>query len=154
MFTVLNMLKGPYRKRPLLDRLTAKVKVDEISGCWNWTGAKRGDYGCIHDGGPKRPVHRVSYEIHHGAIPNGLFVCHKCDNPICVNPAHLFLGTHDDNMADKVAKGRQSATLSEADVIAIRAAEGFSLRELSNQYGVSRPQILRIRSGEKWTHLK
>jgi hypothetical protein len=93
---------------PLIDRLWAKV--DKTGDCWIWTGAcdSKG-YGRIGAGGRGgrlvRP-HRVVYEAEHGAIPEGMYVCHHCDNPPCVRPEHLFLGTNQDNQLDAVAKGR------------------------------------------------
>lgn len=87
------------------------VKVKKTSSCWLWIGAKRGGmcpYGNIRFGKKRKLSHRISYEIYKGKIPNGLFVLHKCDNPICVNPKHLFLGTWDDNNKDRKTKGRSA----------------------------------------------
>ena len=100
-----------------VERLMARVNKEgrdnpEIGRCWEWTGycAKSG-YGSVNCRRvSKQPmyVHRLSYEIHAGPIENGLHVLHRCDNPCCVNPAHLFLGTQVDNNNDKMAKGRQA----------------------------------------------
>ena len=84
-------------------------KVIKTDSCWIFNGATNGRrYGIIFNKDTKKPVrvHRISWEIHFGSIPIGMYVCHKCDNPLCVNPKHLFLGTQLDNMRDMIAKGR------------------------------------------------
>lgn len=152
-----------WKKNTPRDRLLAKARVNASTGCWEWTAAKYSTgYGSIRIDGKQRGAHRASYELFCGPIPDGLHVCHNCDNKACVNPEHLFLGTNADNMADKVAKGRQQklrgtesgrAKLAEADVIAIRAAKGVTQRTLAAQYLVSQRLICAIRSGKLWKHI-
>ena len=95
--------------KPVLERFWSKVQ--KTDSCWNWIGSQQGNgYGFLHYGtrekrNPIRP-HRYSYEIHNGIIPDGLWVLHKCDNRLCVNPDHLFLGDRTDNMRDCATKGR------------------------------------------------
>lgn len=82
-------------------------KVQKTDGCWEWQGGRFNfGYGRAWDGERQVLAHRLAFALTSGAIPDGLHVLHKCDVPLCVNPAHLFLGTHADNMADKCAKGR------------------------------------------------
>lgn len=90
-------------------RFADKHQPDHSTGCWIWTArVSKWEYGVISVGRKTVYAHRLSYELHRGPIPAGMFVCHKCDTPRCVNPDHLFLGTPGDNMRDKVAKGRQA----------------------------------------------
>lgn len=103
----------PQRKmQPITDRFWQKVDKNTTSGCWEWRSSIRGNgYGAffthLHPEGRKcHGAHRYSWGLFNGAIPEGLLVLHKCDNRICVNPDHLFLGSHVDNMQDCAAKGR------------------------------------------------
>lgn len=83
-------------------------RVRKGSACWEWVGARHtGGYGAISVNGHQERAHRVSWMIHHGEIPDGLWVLHRCDNPPCVNPAHLFVGSDADNLSDAIAKGRR-----------------------------------------------
>lgn len=151
-----------------IDRFTAKYEVDSETGCWHWTGATKGNgYGSfgVSRGSWRRVVyaHRWAYEYFIGPIPEGLFVCHRCDVRSCVNPEHLFLGTHADNMADMAAKGRSlrgkrhnMARLSDADVLEIRhlwAVGGTTQVELGKQFGVDKRDISAIVRGLIWQHL-
>ena len=153
----------PKLKTTTIERLLSKI--DRSSGCWNWTAGKDSDgYGQMRVGGRKRLCHRLSYEEHRGVIPAGQCVLHRCDNPACINPEHLFLGTQPQNIADMIAKGRDrkaclkgeahsQAKLTEADVIEIRAAQGLSQTRLGAIYGVSPSQIGQILRRENWTHV-
>lgn len=129
--------------------------------CWEWQGAKDGwGYGTIgvRELGPSR-AHRVAYVLTHGPIPDGLVIMHSCDNPPCCNPAHLSLGTHQDNMTDRDAKGRRPppplgednwvATISNKDVLEIRraSASGESYASIARRLGASADYVSRIARG-------
>lgn len=107
----------------LRDGFNAHVIRNEV-GCWGWNGAtfsSSGGYAALRDHTRTVRAHRVSWELHRGTIPAGLWVLHHCDNPVCTNPDHLFLGTHDDNMADMVAKGRHRSAKTRGSTRSVQA---------------------------------
>lgn len=134
--------------------------------CWPWMGYRHRGYGEVSWGMRMQRAHRIAWMLANGPIPSGLWVLHKCDNPPCCNPAHLYLGTHDDNVRDKVERGRQGkmppdfrqrirpvigerqgqAKLRDADGDEIRraAARGTPQRELARQYRVGESTISRV----------
>lgn len=153
-----------YVKGPLVQRFWAKVDKRGDDECWPWTaGCTTAGYGSIGSGGAGTPnlyAHRISYEFAHGTIPEGLHVLHSCDNPPCCNPAHLFLGTQVENMADMCAKGRNvpprappnnkhAAKLTKAQVAEIRQASG-TYRAIAARFGISRSNVGFIKTGKSW----
>jgi len=142
--------------------------VDKNGECWLWTANKHLGYGRIKrgpaDGVGCIAAHRLSYEMAFGPIPEGMFVCHKCDNPSCVRPDHLFLGSPQDNVDDMYRKGRnntpgargasnQGAKLTPAQVEEIRARylpRKVTQQALADEYGLNRVTILRIVKGQSW----
>lgn len=145
------------------ERFWQKVKTGE--GCWEWTAyRKRGGYGQFWDGKIHVLSHRFVYELTFGPIPETLCVCHTCDNPGCVNPAHLFLGTHKENMQDMYNKNRQRgasgekhhrAILKATDIPVIRLRQkiGETAGKIARDYGVARVTIQHIIDGRTWRHI-
>lgn len=157
------------KARPLSERFSERFERGTADQCWPWTSTKnRAGYGVINSGGPRglrRPVlaHRVSWTLSVGDIPKGACVLHRCDNPPCVNPAHLFVGTHADNVADKMAKGRYRAGAHSPETcnftklnrdaareIRRRFASGESKRHLATAFGVARQNIHFIVTNKTW----
>lgn len=138
-------------------RFEAKFTKSAEDECWLWRGAIKGNgYGNFHDGTTTRMVHRLSWQIYCGPIPDGLCVCHVCDVRSCVNPAHLFVGTHKDNGRDMAIKERSRTTkLTASDITAIRARRnaGETLSKIGNAYGVSLQAIWVIVQRKTWQHV-
>ncbi len=167
------MAKTKKAERPFIERFWEKVNKETQNGCWEWIAGTRQGYGAIKElSGFITDAHRVSFKMHFGEIPKGMVICHKCDNRKCVNPSHLFLGTHADNVADKVAKGRQpkgmkpklpfkpgqaniSSKLTETQVkeILTRYKDGERQANLMRYFGVSRQTICNIVNGKRWKYL-
>lgn len=176
----------PLKGETALDRLMKGIKINETTGCWEWQkfkvpyGYGQMDIGEKTTEGGVRPTHthRASWILHNGKIPDGLFVCHKCDNPPCCNPSHLFLGTPKDNLGDlrqkrrkgllpypngvftkgntpphliKIKEQNKRSKKSEevAKKILLGRAAGLSLSKLAKKYGKSESLISRICSGER-----
>lgn len=160
-------------------RLVAKALIGLDDNCWPWVGnCNENGYGTFYFRGKTWKAHRASYAIFCGEIPSGLFVCHHCDNPPCVNPSHLFLGHANVNMKDMVRKGRaghlissdqrhfktgrapngelaSGHKLSEADAkdIIRSAASGALTSDIAYHYQIQRSTVQRILRGETWSHL-
>jgi DNA-binding transcriptional regulator YiaG len=163
---------GGSKPKSHAERFDASYMPEPISGCWLWLGEEQGSngYGRIKVNGKAMQAHKYSYQRYIGAVPNGMLVCHHCDNPACVNPYHLFLGTNKDNSDDKVRKNRQAKgkQLAEAQsknrprgekiwnskltidqVNQIRSID-MSQRKLAKMFGVSQPLISKIKRKEMW----
>ena len=137
-------------------------KFTKSDGCWEWAAHKdRDGYGQFKIAERTQKAHRVAYQLYVGEIPAGLCVCHRCDNPGCVNPSHLFLGTQADNTHDRENKGRGkdqcgekngSSKLTEKQVIEIRArhSEGIAQVALAKELGVSQATISLIVRDHTW----
>lgn len=155
-------------------------KVIKTRKCWIWNACiqKGGGYGLFAMEGKLQLTHRLSWKMHNGPIPKGLFVLHHCDNPPCVRPDHLFLGTQKDNMRDKVEKGREArgdrhgmrtrpdrvprgerngcAKTTDEEVVEMReryAAGEISQPQLARQYGLTQATVNDILTGKRWQHV-
>lgn len=133
------------------------LRIDKTETCWVWRGTKNGyGYGTFLLPGSDKSLraHRFSYELHNGPIPEGMVIMHTCDNPPCVNPDHLKIGTKLDNNRDAISKRRNQfgerhgrAKLTDAQVEEIKASTNITQRKLAEVYGVDASQISRIISG-------
>ncbi len=150
----------PRKPKTVEERLFSRVEKTDT--CWIWNGSTdRKGYGRIMVDNKPRLAHRVSYEIRFGTVTDGIFVCHSCDNPSCINPDHLWLGTNRDNAFDMIEKGRWKkpptmpgeanplAKLTRDAVTEIRAVKG-NTKALAQKYGVSITAIKRARTGAGW----
>jgi len=162
------MAKRVYSRRPLPERFWSKV--DRSGGpdaCWPWIGYRNAaGYGVIMgEARRNRRAHCIAYELQTGEkIPPGSFACHSCDSPCCCNAAHLWLGTHNDNMADMAAKGRAGpprgerngcAKLTAAQVVEIRALHvlGTGYRKLARRFGINQDTAREIVKRHMWKHV-
>jgi hypothetical protein len=153
----IDVTQNQIKEKRFLERFWTKYTVAP-SGCWEWTSTKNNyGYGVIRHLGFLVYAHRLAWELTNGPIPDGLYACHKCDNPICINPDHLFLGTADDNSRDRDVKGRCSAAkLNGNEVIAARQlyARGLAtVSDLSRCFHVTYGNMHAIVTGRTWKHL-
>lgn len=134
--------------RPLTERFWSRVLRAGDDECWIWTGTSsaRGGYGLMPVNGRSTRVPRIAWELHNGVIPSGMCVLHRCDNPKCVNPGHLFLGTHHDNALDRKLKERTFAKLTHVQAATIRSEveAGATQTSVAKRYAVSVRTIYRI----------
>ncbi len=161
------------KARALQDKFWPKVDKRGPDDCWNWKASiLKSGYGNMNlrmpDGKYRTHTsHRLSWELHNGQIPDGLWVLHKCDNRACVNPAHLFLGTQQDNIADCVAKRRHfvpkartgennERSLLDGDQVAriLSAAGKVGHKELAAEFGVAKSTIAAVISRKTWKHIE
>ncbi len=149
-----------------MQRFICEASRKSETGCWEWSLAKgAGGYGVQYFRGKTHKAHRMSWTVFKGQIPEGVLVCHQCDNPQCVNPSHLFLGSHADNRADAVAKNRvfrpigvlaPACILSERVVRNMRAtyASGrVTMKQIAERFRCSVPNVYRIISRQTWKHI-
>jgi len=129
------------------------AKVNKTETCWLWTGSLNDNgYGHFWNDGLCRSS-RLSYQHHHGEIPEGLVVRHKCRNKHCVNPDHLEVGTHNENMQDKLRDGTYSRKLTEAQVLSIIARTSEGSKKLAEEFGVSQGLVSNIIHKRRWTNI-
>lgn len=148
-----------------IEEVRSRSRLNEATGCWEWQQGKSGGYGMVRVSGRKFGAHRLTFSLAHGVIPRGMLVRHRCDNPGCVNPSHLELGTESDNRRDMYKRGRRdvrgenamnyAGKLSDIKVRRIKEAlaRGQPHRELAAAFGVSDKMISHIKHGRRWSHV-
>jgi hypothetical protein len=144
-------------KSMAINRFFSRIAKMESTGCWEWTGTTNNSgYGLMGASGDIVSAHRFSWMHHFGDIAEGLQVCHKCDNPKCVNPEHLFLGTNEDNQMDCVTKGRKPKKITLDDAVEIKRllAEGITQPKIAKRIGVSDAIVRNIKYGKAWKHVR
>ena len=156
------ILFGDEEATLISERLATQSVLNNATGCIEWTGAlMHQGYGHVHWRGKVLRTHRASYAAKNGGIPSGVVVCHKCDNPKCINPEHLFLGTPAENSADMARKKRSTVgernpraklTLAQIQAIRIWAKTGMIHKKIAEKFGVKREAIGLIVRGERWKY--
>lgn len=141
------------------------IQPNMESPCWVWTASRtRHGYGYFASGRKMARAHRISWVMTHGEIADGIHVLHRCDNPSCVRPDHLFLGTNDDNVRDKCLKGRHrcgvgenqgNSKLNTAAVLKIRErlAAGASRKDIASEFGIGQTTVSSIKHRKSWAHI-
>lgn len=156
------LLGGRHRRRAATDRFWARVDRRGPAECWLFAGAPGHKAGHIHivlDDGSRTYAHRFAWELAHGPIPAGLRILHTCDDPRCVNPAHLLLGTQRENIHDSIQKGRyntfgiQKLTAAQVQTIRARVAAGQLQREVAAAFGIARNSVSSIVTRRSWRHV-
>lgn len=149
--------KEPYESVIETIKPRFEENFEKIDGCWIWKGARKGpkrlEYGAFNARGKSTTAHRFSWYIYKGIIPEGMLVLHKCDVPLCVNPEHLFLGTHLDNERDKIKKGRgkvEKLNIERAKEIKNLIAAGMPDMKIARKYGISYQTVWAIKIGRTW----
>lgn len=146
-------------REPLSQRIQRNHK--KVSECWIWTGCVGKDgYGVLGVGRKQMRAHRASFEAFSGEIPGGLLVCHRCDQPLCVNPDHLFLGTPRDNTQDMIRKSRRKTlrgeshpnskiTMKDRETIRLLRSSGAKLSEVAEKFGIAIQTVSAIANGDR-----